>query len=679
MVQAPESQVPPDLSIIITTRNDDHGENPLGRLQAMLDNLAWHAQKFSARWEFIIVEWNPPVDRPFLREVLRFPDKTNPLRIRIIQVPNTLHRRLNNWDRLPLFQMIAKNVGGRRAKGQYLLFTNMDILFSEDLAKWLVPGNDQIKKNKSRPGVTNESPGHEPQKKIVYRIDRSDCDRGIPPDLSPVQVIEWVSRNQIRINGLVGTYPVHPEGDRDEPGIIHCSGAKLGKGWTVLHDRPNLEILASPVACLKAEGKALVKGISLCLAPGPGREYRPFSLEVTVLHPRKGQVFSATAGIGLGKHLLKIRCGDEKGNYEIRLATKGKATPPKLNESLPWRLFSVEALKDDEIDPPSILVESKPWNEPNDINDILDGELVSLLGDWHPLENNSTGINTRWGGKSPILELPFPKGCRGGWLTLNLHPGPGVGAKPFWLKALDENDKILGIWGVVGWRLIHIPVKTRGRDWARIRLEATPCGFRTGQEKSDPRILNFAVSRISWQPASTAPGWFSFRGGFKEIQARAKTIVAWFLGKFRAIRQIQNPHEILPMAHMNNCGDFTLVDRDSFLASGGHSEEPVFSLNLDTLFLYRLLAMGLKEEILKKPLEIFHIEHGKGTGATPEGMGDLMGRLRENGIPVLELEEVFDRARGFFLNPGLIHPSPEDWGFAREILPEESFCGAQPS
>lgn len=674
MVQAPESQVTLDLSIIITTRNDDHGENPLGRLQAMVDNLAWHAQKLNARWEFLIVEWNPPEDKPSLSKVIRFPGKTNPLRIRIIQVPNTLHRHLDHWDRLPLFQMIAKNVGGRRALGQFLLFTNMDILFSEDLAQWLVPGKDVVKRSKLKPGADGESQSHGPQKGMVYRIDRNDCDRGIPQGLSPEQVIEWASTHQIRNNGLVGTYPVRPDGDREEPNIIRCPGAKLGKGWTVLHAHPTLEILASPVAHLLVDGPALVKGIGLWLAPGPGVDYRPFSLEITVHHPKKGLVFSATAGIGLGKHLLKICCGEEKGHYEIRLTTKGKGRHFKINESLPWRLFSVEVLIDHDVAPASIRVESKPWNE---LNDILDGESVSLLGDWHPLEVTSTGAKTRWAGNLPIIELPFPKGCRGGWLTLNIHPGPGVGAKPFWLKVLDDDDKILGFWGVVGWRFIHIPIKARGRDWARVRLEASPNGFRTGQEKSDPRVLNFAVSRVSWQTTSSAPGWFSFRGGFKEIQARAKTIAAWFMGKFRANKQVQKPPEVLPMTHMNNCGDFTLVDRDSFLASGGHSEEAVFSLNLDTLFLYRLLALGLKEETLEKPLEIFHIEHGIGTGATPEGMKDLMDRLRGNGIPVLELEEVFERARGFFQNPGSVCPSKADWGFAREVLPEESFCGAQ--
>jgi GT2 family glycosyltransferase len=95
---------------------------------------------------------------------------------------------------------------------------------------------------------------------------------------------------------------------------------------------------------------------------------------------------------------------------------------------------------------------------------------------------------------------------------------------------------------------------------------------------------------------------------------------------------------------MNNCGDFTLVSRDDFFRVGGHSEEPVFSLNLDTEFLYRLVQAGLREQILDPQKEIYHIEHGTGTGATPEGMKLLLERLKSKGIPVISLEEVFARA-----------------------------------
>ena len=49
-------------------------------------------------------------------------------------MPSELHARYPHGDALPLYQMIAKNVGIRRARGQFVLATNIDILFSNELA-----------------------------------------------------------------------------------------------------------------------------------------------------------------------------------------------------------------------------------------------------------------------------------------------------------------------------------------------------------------------------------------------------------------------------------------------------------------------------------------------------------------------------------------------------------------
>ena len=58
----------------------------------------------------------PSGDRPPLAEVLDLPPAAA-LPVRIIEVPHETHATLDHADRLPLFQMIAKNVGIRRARG----------------------------------------------------------------------------------------------------------------------------------------------------------------------------------------------------------------------------------------------------------------------------------------------------------------------------------------------------------------------------------------------------------------------------------------------------------------------------------------------------------------------------------------------------------------------------------
>jgi hypothetical protein len=66
--------------------------------------------------------------------VLRWPADFGPCTVRFIEVPPEVHDRYRHAANLPLFQMIAKNAGIRRAQGRFILVTNADILFSEELA-----------------------------------------------------------------------------------------------------------------------------------------------------------------------------------------------------------------------------------------------------------------------------------------------------------------------------------------------------------------------------------------------------------------------------------------------------------------------------------------------------------------------------------------------------------------
>ena len=73
-------------------------------------------------------------------KALRWPETTDPCQVRIIEVPPELHRRFRHSENLPLFQMIAKNVGIRRARGRFVLATNIDILLSDELVRALARG-----------------------------------------------------------------------------------------------------------------------------------------------------------------------------------------------------------------------------------------------------------------------------------------------------------------------------------------------------------------------------------------------------------------------------------------------------------------------------------------------------------------------------------------------------------
>src|ERR1035441_10312403 len=128
-------QEEPYLSVVVTARNDDHGGNLLGRMQVFVDAWINQAKRHNLSSELIVVEWNPPAGRDRLAQALRWPGDTGPCEVRIIEVPPEVHARYRQAAALPLYQMIAKNVGIRRARGEFILATDIDILVSDQLVQ----------------------------------------------------------------------------------------------------------------------------------------------------------------------------------------------------------------------------------------------------------------------------------------------------------------------------------------------------------------------------------------------------------------------------------------------------------------------------------------------------------------------------------------------------------------
>lgn len=126
------------LSIVVTSRNDNHGEGFGKRMRLFISTLAHLANQYKFEVELIVVDWNPPPDKPYLYQTYTKPFSSSYLAIRYIIVPPEIHRRYRFADNYPLYQMIAKNVGIRRAKGEYILCTNVDILFTENVFSYIV-------------------------------------------------------------------------------------------------------------------------------------------------------------------------------------------------------------------------------------------------------------------------------------------------------------------------------------------------------------------------------------------------------------------------------------------------------------------------------------------------------------------------------------------------------------
>lgn len=176
-----------DLSIVVAARNDEHGGHFLRRMQLFATGLLEQANRYGSDWELIIIEWNPPEDQPKLKDVLTWPISQK-CSVRIIEVPPNLHKRYRYAEKLPLYQMIAKNVGIRRAQGKFILATNADILFSDELAAFLSSGNLR--------------------KDLVYRIDRYDVPADIPSILPVEDRLDYCSGHVLRVNTRNGTLNV---------------------------------------------------------------------------------------------------------------------------------------------------------------------------------------------------------------------------------------------------------------------------------------------------------------------------------------------------------------------------------------------------------------------------------------------------------------------------------------
>lgn len=144
-----------NLSIVVCTRNDNHGGYLTERSNNFLNYLAYKLKKFSITdTELIIVEWNQIKNNKPLKDLLDFEKIKKETSVKILTVNEDLHNKFKNSNKLHFYQMIAKNVGIRNASGKFVLCTNIDVIFNDNFFLFL-------KQNKL-------------QEKTLYRLARHD-------------------------------------------------------------------------------------------------------------------------------------------------------------------------------------------------------------------------------------------------------------------------------------------------------------------------------------------------------------------------------------------------------------------------------------------------------------------------------------------------------------------------
>lgn len=172
------------LSVVVAGRNDDHGVGFLDRMQIFVDSLVHLAERHGLAMELVVVEWNPEPGRAPLADALRWPAMLA-TKARVITVPAELHDRLRNSEHLRMFQMIAKNVGIRRARGEFVLATNADLLFTDELVTFLA--------------------SKRLQRGVMYRVDRTDVPEVLEGDTVDER-LRYCASHVLRVHTQHGSF-----------------------------------------------------------------------------------------------------------------------------------------------------------------------------------------------------------------------------------------------------------------------------------------------------------------------------------------------------------------------------------------------------------------------------------------------------------------------------------------
>lgn len=176
----------PYFSFVVAARNDNYGGNFLHRMQVFVNVLLSLCNKYRLSSELVVVEWNPPPENPPLAEALSWPKDIGCVDVRFIVVPLDVHRKLPNSDRMPMFEYIAKNVGIRRAQGEFVLATNPDLIYSDALIASLA--SDRLSSD------------------CFYRVDRYDVGAVVPLDTPVEGQLRYCSQHVIKLNKFYGTF-----------------------------------------------------------------------------------------------------------------------------------------------------------------------------------------------------------------------------------------------------------------------------------------------------------------------------------------------------------------------------------------------------------------------------------------------------------------------------------------
>jgi hypothetical protein len=291
---------------------------------------------------------------------------------------------------------------------------------------------------------------------------------------------------------------------------------------------------------------------------------------------------------------------------------------------------------------------------------------------WHYLER-AGAERFRWVSQDAELVVRTTGGRRN--LALLVEPGPGVGYRPFHLLIALSNGEVVARALVNGLTYVKVPVPAWPGRVTALYLTTTEGGLPVAGE---PRILNFRIFACGCAagdaPSMSAEPGYVIPWTAVTVASRPTEMDWAFETKDhrRVIAEMGKPVSV----HTNACGDFTMMAREHWFDVRAYTElNQFYSMHLDSILCYAAHHAGAREQLLREPMRIYHIEHGAGSGWTPEGEGKLFARMSQDSIHVVSYPDMV----ALIVQMRSLHApvifNMDDWGLAALTFPETAPAG----
>lgn len=122
----------PYVSVAFVNRNDGYGGDLEERIAKFIAYYARYARMWPGLIEFVIVDWNPPPERPKLADAFRWQDLGNVVHV---EVPPAVHATVAGARGRKMLDYYGRNVAIRHSAGKFSLVINQDIFIGDSIMR----------------------------------------------------------------------------------------------------------------------------------------------------------------------------------------------------------------------------------------------------------------------------------------------------------------------------------------------------------------------------------------------------------------------------------------------------------------------------------------------------------------------------------------------------------------